>query len=84
MSETKHKVVIDFCDQSYNAMQKLMKECGFVNLGDAFHACFELGLTVHHQSREGCTELFVRNPVTKSQRTLKWTSRHSSPGRLWG
>jgi hypothetical protein len=64
------RILFTFDDTSLNNLEDVKEKGGFNSLGTAVRESIEINQLLHDQADEGFSEVVVRNPKTKQEKTL--------------
>jgi hypothetical protein len=64
------RIVFSFDDRSLDSLEQVKEKGSFQSLGTAVRESIQINQVLHDQASEGFTEVVVRNPKTKQEKTL--------------
>jgi hypothetical protein len=64
------RIVFSFDDRSLDSLQQVKEKGRFQSLGTAVRESIQINQVLHDEASEGFTEVVVRNPKTKQEKTL--------------
>ncbi len=64
------RIVFSFDDRSLDRLEQVKQKGGFQSLGTAVRESIQINQALHDEASEGFTEVVVRNPKTKQEKTL--------------
>lgn len=69
-TEMAKRIVFSFDDRSLDRLEQVKEKGGFQSLGTAVRESIQINQALHDEASEGFTEVVVRNPKTKQEKTL--------------
>ncbi|MDP8981170.1 MAG: hypothetical protein M3O35_11320 [Acidobacteriota bacterium] len=64
------RIVFSFDDRSLDSLERVKEKGGFQSLGTAVRESIQINQVLHDEASEGFTEVVVRNPKTRQEKTL--------------
>ena len=64
------RIVFTFDERSLGSLEQVKEKGGFHSLGTAVRESILINQALHDQASEGFSEVVVRNPKTKQEKTL--------------
>jgi hypothetical protein len=64
------RIVFTFDDSSLRSLERVKERGGFSSLGTAVRESIQINQELHDQASEGFSEVVVRNPKTKQEKTI--------------
>jgi hypothetical protein len=64
------RIVFSFDDKSLGSLEQVKEKGRFSSLGTAVRESVLINQTLHDQASEGFSEVVVRNPKTKQEKTI--------------
>ena len=64
------RIVFSFDDRSLASLEQVKEKGSFQSLGTAVRESIQINQVLHDEASEGFTEVVVRNPKTRQEKTL--------------
>jgi hypothetical protein len=64
------RIVFSFDDRSLDSLEQVKVKGRFQSLGTAVRESIQINQALHDEASEGFTEVVVRNPKTRQEKTL--------------
>jgi hypothetical protein len=64
------RIVFSFDDRSLERLEQVKEKGGFQSFGTAVRESIQINQALHDEASEGFTEVVVRNPKTRQEKTL--------------
>jgi len=74
------RIVFTFDPKSLGSLEQVKERGGFSSLGTAVRESIQINEELHDQAAEGFSEIVVRNPKTKQEKTIVIPSLKKSSG----
>lgn len=72
------RIVFTFDEKSLGSLEQVKKRGKFSSLGTAVRESIQINQELHDQAAEGFSEVVVRNPKTKQEKTIVIPSLRAS------
>ena len=76
------RIVFTFDERSLGSLEQVKVKGGFSSLGTAVRESIQINEALHDQASEGFSEVVVRNPKTKQEKTIVISSLKPSAADL--
>jgi predicted ATPase len=78
IAKVSKRIVFTFDEKSLGSLEQVKKRGKFSSLGTAVRESIQINQELHDQAAEGFSEVVVRNPKTKQEKTIVIPSLRAS------